>query len=93
MARKIAKDIVREELADKCQIELAYAIGVAKPVSILVETFGTNKIPESEILNKINNDYNLTPRGIIEALDLRKPIYKQTINYGHMGKAELSWEK
>lgn len=93
MARKIAKDIVREELADKCQIELAYAIGVAKPVSILVETFGTNKIPESEILNKINNDYNLTPRGIIEALDLRKPIYKQTTNYGHMGKAELSWEK
>lgn len=93
MARKIAKDIVKEELADKCQIELAYAIGVAKPVSILVETFGTNKIPESEILNKINNDYNLTPRGIIEALDLRKPIYKQTTNYGHMGKAELSWEK
>ena len=93
MARKIAKDIVREGLADKCQIELAYAIGVAKPVSILVETFGTNKIPESEILNKINNDYNLNPRGIIEALDLRKPIYKQTTNYGHMGKAELSWEK
>lgn len=93
MARKIAKDIVREELADKCQIELAYAIGVAKPVSILVETFGTNKIPESEILNIISNKYNLTPRGIIEALDLRKPIYKQTTNYGHMGKAELSWEK
>ena len=93
MARKVAKDIVRERLADKCQIELAYAIGVAKPVSILVETFGTNKIPESEILNKINNDYNLTPRGIIETLDLRKPIYKQTTNYGHIGKAELSWEK
>ena len=93
MARKIAKDIVKEGLANKCQIEFAYAIGVAKPVSILVETFGTNKIPESEILNKINNDYNLTPRGIIEALDLRKPIYKQTTNYGHMGKAELSWEK
>lgn len=93
MARKISKDIVREGLANKCQIELAYAIGVAKPVSILVETFGTNKIPESEILNKINNDYNLTPRGIIEALDLKKPIYKQTTNYGHMGKAELSWEK
>lgn len=93
MARKIAKDIVKEGLANKCQIEFAYAIGVAKPVSILVETFGTNKIPESEILNKINNDYNLTPRGIIETLDLRKPIYKQTTNYGHMGKAELSWEK
>ncbi len=93
MARKIAKDIVREGLANKCQIELAYAIGVAKPVSILVETFGTNKIPESEILNIISNKYNLTPRGIIETLDLRKPIYKQTTNYGHMGKAELSWEK
>ena len=92
MARKVAKDIVREGLADKCQIELAYAIGVAKPISILVETFGTNKIPESDILNRINEDYNLTPRGIIETLDLRKPIYKQTTNYGHMGKNELSWE-
>lgn len=93
MARKIAKDIVKSKLADKCQIELAYAIGVAKPVSILVETFGTNKIPEEDIAKKINEEYDLTPKGIIERLDLRKPIYKYTTNYGHLGKKGLKWEE
>lgn len=93
MARKIAKDIVKNGLADKCQIELAYAIGVAKPVSILVETFGTNKISNEEIANKINHEYDLTPKGIIKALDLRKPIYKNTTNYGHFGKKYLKWEE
>lgn len=93
MARKIAKDIVKSGLADKCQIELAYAIGVAKPVSILVETFGTNKIPEEDIVKKINDEYDLTPKGIIRSLDLRKPIYKHTTNYGHLGKEGLKWEK
>lgn len=93
MARKIAKDIVKNGLADKCQIELAYAIGVAKPVSILVETFGTNKISNEEIVNKINHEYDLTPKGIIKALDLRKPIYKNTTNYGHFGKKYLKWEE
>ena len=93
MARKIAKDIVKNGLADKCQIELAYAIGVAKPVSILVETFGTNKISNEEIANKIDHEYDLTPKGIIKALDLRKPIYKNTTNYGHFGKKYLKWEE
>lgn len=93
MARKIAKDIVKSGLADKCQIELAYAIGVAKPVSILVETFGTNKIPEEDIVKKINEEYDLTPKGIIRSLDLRKPIYKHTTNYGHLGKEGLKWEE
>lgn len=93
MARKIAKDIVKSRLADKCQIELAYAIGVAKPVSILVETFETNKIPEEDIVKKINDEYDLTPKGIIRSLDLRKPIYKHTTNYGHLGKEGLKWEK
>lgn len=93
MARKIAKDIVKSGLADKCQIELAYAIGVAKPVSILVETFGTNKIPEEDIVKKINDEYDLTPKGIIRSLDLRKPIYKHTTNYGHLGKKGLKWEE
>lgn len=93
MARKIAKDIVKSGLADKCQIELAYAIGVAKPVSILVETFGTNKIPEEDIAKKINDEYDLTPKGIIRSLDLRKPIYKHTTNYGHLGKEGLKWEE
>ena len=93
MARKIAKDIVKSRLADKCQIELAYAIGVAKPVSILVETFGTNKIPEEDIVKKINDEYDLTPKGIIRSLDLRKPIYKHTTNYGHLGKEGLKWEE
>ena len=93
MARKIAKDIVKSGLADKCQIELAYAIGVAKPVSILVETFGTNKISEEDIVKKINEEYDLTPKGIIKRLDLRKPIYKYTTNYGHLGKNGLKWEE
>ena len=93
MARKIAKDIVKEGLAKKCQIQIAYAIGVAKPVSVQLETFGTNKISEEEILFKINNNYNLTPSGIIKFLDLRAPIYSKTTNYGHFGKKELNWEK
>ena len=93
MARYIAKNVVANGYADKCEIQLAYAIGVAKPVSILVNTFGTNKIPEEEIQEKIAKSFDLTPRGIINTLDLRKPIYTQTTNYGHFGKDELPWEK
>ena len=92
MARKIAKDIVREKLADKCQIQIAYAIGVAKPVSVQIDTFGTNKVEEEKILDTINNNYNLTPTGIINYLGLRNPIYSQTTNYGHFGKENLPWE-
>jgi S-adenosylmethionine synthetase len=93
MARYIAKNVVANGYADKCEIQLAYAIGVAKPVSILVNTFGTNKIPESEIQEKIAKKFDLTPRGIINTLNLRNPIYTKTTNYGHFGKDELPWEK
>lgn len=93
MARHIAKNIVANGYARKCEIQLAYSIGVAKPVSIYVDTFGTNTIPEEEIINKINAKFDLTPRGIINYLDLKKPIYKQTTNFGHFGKKELAWER
>ena len=93
MARYIAKNIVANGLAKKCEIQLSYAIGVAQPVSIYVDTFGTGKISENEIVKKIKNTFNLTPRGIIKSLDLRRPIYRQTTNYGHFGKENLPWEK
>ncbi len=93
MARYIAKNIVANGFAKKCEIQLSYAIGVAKPISIYVDTFGTGTIPDTEIVKKINNSFNLTPRGIIESLDLRRPIYKKTTNYGHFGKKDLPWEK
>jgi len=92
-SRWVAKNVVAAGLAEKCEIELAYAIGVAEPISIMVDTFGTGKISDDEIVKKINNTFNLTPRGIIETLNLRKPIYKKTTNYGHFGKADLPWEK
>ena len=93
MARFIAKNIVANGYATKCEIQLAYSIGVAKPVSIYVNTYGTNTIPEDEIINKIDEKFDLTPRGIINCLDLQKPIYRQTTNYGHFGKENLPWEK
>ncbi len=93
MARHIAKNIVANKLADKCEIQLAYSIGVAKPVGIYVNTFGTSSIPEEEISDLINEKFDLTPRGIIDYLDLRKPIYRKTTNYGHFGKEYLPWEK
>ena len=93
MARHIAKNIVVNGYAKKCEVQLAYAIGVAKPVSVYVDTFGTNTISEEEIVQKINARFDLTPTGIINYLDLRKPIYRLTTNYGHFGKDNLSWEK
>lgn len=93
MARFIAKNIVANKLADKCEIQFSYAIGVAKPVSVYVNTYGTNTIPEDEIVNKICEKFDLTPRGIINYLELQNPIYKLTSNYGHFGKESLSWEK
>ena len=93
MARHIAKNVVANGYAKKCEIQLAYSIGVAKPVAVYVDTFGTNTIPEQEIVNKIINKFDLTPRGIINYLDLQKPIYKKTTNYGHFGKNYLTWEK
>ena len=93
MARHIAKNVVANGYARKCEIQLAYSIGVAKPVSIYINTFGTNTISENEIVEKINGTFDLTPRGIINYLDLQKPIFRNTTNYGHFGKEELTWEK
>lgn len=93
MARFIAKNVVANGYAEKCEIQFSYAIGVAKPVSIYINTFGTNKIDEQKIINKISEKFDLTPRGMIDYLDLRKPIYRKTTNYGHFGKENLSWEK
>ena len=92
MARYIAKNVVANGYAKKCEIQFSYAIGVAKPVSVYVDTFGTSTIPEEEISKKILNTFNLTPRGIVNTLGLRKPIYTQTTNYGHFGKVGLPWE-
>lgn len=95
MARYVAKNIVAAGLADRCQVQLAYAIGVADPVSILVETAGTGRISERELVNLIRANFRLTPRGIIEELNLRRPIYKATAAYGHFGRDEetFTWEK
>ena len=93
IARHIAKNVVANGYAKKCEIQLAYSIGIAKPVGVYVDTFGTNTIPEDEIVNKIINKFDLTPRGIINYLDLQRPIYKETTNYGHFGKSNLPWEK
>ena len=94
MARYIAKNIVAAGLAKKVQIQLSYAIGVAEPTSVLVDTFGTNKVSEELISNKIREIFRLTPKGIIETLDLKRPIYKQTAAYGHFGRTDidLPWE-
>ena len=93
MARFIAKNIVANKLAKKCEIQFSYAIGVAKPVSIYVDTFGTGVVPEEEIVDLIYKKFELTPTGIINYLNLRSPIYTKTTNYGHFGKDDLPWEK
>jgi len=94
MARYVAKNIVAAELADRCEVQLAYAIGVAEPVSVLVETFGTGKVDEAKLEELVRKNFSLTPKGIIESLDLRKPIFKATAAYGHFGrKGEgFTWE-
>lgn len=95
MARYIAKNIVAAGLADKCEIQIAYAIGVARPVSIMIDTFGTEKIPQSKILELIKEVFDLRPEAIIRHLDLRRPIYKKTAAYGHFGREDedFTWEK
>ena len=93
MLRHIAKSIVANGLAKKCEIQVSYAIGMEEPLSIFVDTFGTAKIPEEEIVEKVKNKFDLTPNGIIKYLDLRKPIYTKTTNYGHFGDKDLPWEK
>ncbi|HBG76348.1 MAG TPA: methionine adenosyltransferase, partial [Clostridiales bacterium] len=94
-ARYLAKNIVAADIADQCEIELAYAIGVAKPVSVTVNTFGTHRIPEEQIVELINRNFDLRPASIIKSLDLRRPIYRQIAAYGHFGRPDLDlpWEK
>ncbi len=94
-ARYVAKNIVAAGLADKCEVQIAYAIGVARPVSVMVDTFGTGKIPEDQIVALIHQFFDLRPAGIIQSLDLRRPIYKQTSAYGHFGRLDLDlpWER
>ncbi len=94
-ARYVAKNIVAAGLADKCEIQLSYAIGVAHPTSIMVDTFGTGKVSDEKLVDIIRENFDLRPAGIIKMLDLRRPIYKQTAAYGHFGRndLDLSWEK
>jgi S-adenosylmethionine synthetase len=93
MARYIAKNLVAAGLADRVLLQLAYAIGVADPVSVHVETYGTGKLPEERIVELVREHFPLTPRGIIEDLDLRRPIFKATAAFGHFGRPEFSWER
>ena len=93
MARHIAKNIVANKLAKKCEIQISYAIGKQEPLSIYINTFETSNIPEDKIIEIIREKIDLTPNGIIKYLDLKKPIYSQTTNYGHFGKNEMTWEK
>ena len=93
--RYVAKNIVAAGLAERCEIQVSYAIGVAEPTSISVDTFGTGKLPHHEIVNLIREHFDLRPKGLIAMLDLKRPIYKQTASYGHFGRTEdsISWEK
>ena len=93
MARYIAKNIVAAKLAERCEVQLAYAIGVPFPVSVMVETFGTGKVPESKLAAAVTKVFDCSPSGIIQTLDLKKPIYQKTAVYGHFGRKEFSWEK
>src|SRR6202034_2523153 len=94
MARYIAKNIVAAGLAKRCEVQLAYAIGVAEPVSVLVETFGTGAVDSATLQKLVRANFQLTPKGIIESLDLRRPIYRKTAAYGHFGRADkdFTWE-
>jgi S-adenosylmethionine synthetase len=92
-ARHIAKNVVAAKIAERCEVELAYAIGVPFPVSVMIDTFGTAAVPEQRIEEAVKKIFDLTPAGIIEALDLRRPIYRKTASYGHFGRGEFPWEK
>ena len=92
-ARWVAKNVVAAGLASRCEVQLAYAIGVAKPVSVAVDTFGTGKIEESKIVALIEDHFDLTPSGIIAALKLTRPVYRSTAAYGHFGRGEFTWEQ
>ena len=93
MARYVAKNVVAAGLCSRCEVQLAYAIGVAEPVSLLVQGFGTAKVPEQRIESAVRDTFDLTPAGIIRCLDLRRPIFRQTAAYGHFGRDGFSWER
>ena len=93
MARYIAKNIVAAGLADKCLVQIAYVIGKAEPVSLMVDTFGTARVAEEKIVQAIRENFDLTPKGIIKTLDLRKPVFRQTATFGHFGREDFAWEK
>jgi S-adenosylmethionine synthetase len=93
MARYVAKNVVAAGLAERCEVQVAYAIGVPFPVSVMVETFGTGKVPEHKISDAISKVFDLSPAGIIKTLDLKRPIYRRTAAYGHFGRDNFSWEK
>jgi S-adenosylmethionine synthetase len=94
MARHIAKNIVAAQLASRCEVQLAYAIGVADPVSVMVDTFGTGLVPNARLAELVRDNFLLTPRGIIDSLKLRRPIYRKTAAFGHFGRTEdtFTWE-
>jgi S-adenosylmethionine synthetase len=94
MARAVAKHIVAADLADQAEVQLAYAIGIADPVSVLVDTSGTGKLPDDRLAELVRDIFPLTPRGMIEILDLRRPIFRKTAAYGHFGRElpEFTWE-
>jgi S-adenosylmethionine synthetase len=94
MARYIAKNIVAAGLAKRCEVQLAYAIGVAEPVSVMVNTFGTGTVPEERLVELVRENFQLTPKGMIESLKLRRPIYRKTASFGHFGRTEdtFTWE-
>jgi S-adenosylmethionine synthetase len=95
MARYIAKNLVAAGLCEKCEVQLAYAIGVAEPVSVMVDSSGTGRIPDEEMQTLVRTHFELTPAGIIKSLDLRRPIYRKTAAYGHFGRPDpdFTWEK
>ena len=93
MARYVAKNIVATGLCETCEVQIAYAIGIAKPVSLFVSTFGTGKVPDEKIEKAVDEVFDLTPQGIITTLDLLHPIYRETASYGHFGREGFSWEK
>jgi S-adenosylmethionine synthetase len=92
-ARYVAKNIVAAGLAKRCELQISYAIGVAEPTSVNVETFGTNTIPEEKIAELVRKHFGLTPKGIITHLELKRPIYSATAAYGHFGRSEFPWEQ
>ena len=92
-ARYVAKNVVAAKLAERCEVQLAYAIGVPFPVSVMVDTFGTSKVPEKRIADAISKVFDLSPAGIVKTLDLKKPVYQKTASYGHFGRSEFAWEK